>query len=67
MDMETLFETVNQLSGEERARLLSYLITGDSSKKTTEQDFVFDLFPGAIKTDDSFDDPLPDSFWLGQE
>jgi len=70
MDMETLFDTVDQLSEEERLRLLSYLTTGYRNRdiqQSVKKGWTFDLFPGAFKTDDSFDDPLPDSFWLGEE
>lgn len=71
-DLQSLYKVVDQLSEQERAQLMNYL-AGGTDRPTLDdaqpknRGWTFDLAPGAIQTTPDFDDPLPDSFWLGEE
>lgn len=70
IDLESLYETVDQLNPQQWAELMSYLASGHRSdapvKQTPRNPWQFDLARGAIQTTPDFDDPLPDEFWLGE-
>lgn len=63
IDLESLYETIDQLDLDQRAQLMDYLasgqreLVGDSQPKSGWQ---FDLARGAIETTPDFDDPLLD-------
>ena len=70
---ELLYE-VQKLSPSQQIDLIIQLfrhwliskITNSKSTKILEQR-VPNLHPGSCIFNDDFDDPLPDSFWLGEE
>jgi hypothetical protein len=68
IDLESLYQTVDQLDPQQRAKLLTYLTSGqrDAQPQHNTAEWQFDLAPGAIQTTPDFDDPLPDEFWLGE-
>lgn len=69
IDLKTLYDTVDQLDTEQRAKLMDYLASGyrtDESASQSSEAWQFNLARGAIQTTPDFDDPLPDEFWLGE-
>jgi len=66
MDMQQLFETIDQLEPDQLQQLQSYIAQRQYSPPVT---FVrkLNLHRGVMQTSDDFDDPLPDAFWLGEE
>jgi hypothetical protein len=68
INLESLYETVDQLTPQQRAKLMDYLVSGyhvDTTEAQPDSEWQFDLARGAIQTTPDFDDPLPDDFWLG--
>ena len=43
-----------------------FLLTQEKGK-VPRKERILGLHPGAIKTNEDFDAPLPESFWLGEE
>jgi hypothetical protein len=69
INLESLYQTVDQLGPDQRAKLIDYLTSGHRSEVPSKQasdEWQFDLARGAIQTTPDFDDPLPDEFWLGE-
>lgn len=69
VDFESLYETLDQLDPQQRAKIMTYLTSGrrpDTQEKQLSGEWQFDLAHGAIQTTPDFDDPLPDEFWLGE-
>lgn len=65
IDLESLYQTVDQLPLEQRAKLLLYLIQGQhpvAQGSPRSSEWQFDLARGLIQTTPDFDDPLPDRF-----
>ncbi len=65
IDLESLYQTVDQLPLEHRAKLLLYLMRGQRSVaqgSPQAREWQFDLARGLIQTTPDFDDPLPDRF-----
>ena len=69
MTFNELVQQIESLSIAERKRLISVIV--DSIATTTTQpqrERIPGLHAGStIWVSDDFDDPLPDSFWLGEE
>ena len=72
---QKIHHRIDQLLPEQLGLLVEFLDflqfrrSKDDSKRSSEtvQLRQPDLHPGAFIVSDDFDDPLPDSFWLGQE
>ena len=67
MDFEALLDTVGKLSASERKQLLDHLQASQNEPSRETKPWKFNLFPGVFHIDESFDDPLPDEFWLGTD
>jgi ribosomal protein L7/L12 len=67
-DMDKLIEQIDELSLAEIEELIEYLkVQRDLKEDKPKKPFILGLHPGAITITDDFNDPLPDSFWLGEE
>ena len=72
MSTQEIIEELPRLSPEERDRVAKALQdltkeNGAHAPQPVEQERRPDLHPGAWWIADDFDDPLPDSFWLGED
>ncbi len=73
-DLQTLFQTVDELTSEELKQLYLYITQKHvqfvtAPEKTPSRTRVIGLFENIGETwiSDDFDAELPDSFWLGEE
>jgi len=61
-DMQDVLSLVQELDTHELQQLRAFIDQQLASTDTR----IFDLHPGAMTMAADFDDPLPDSFWLGE-
>ena len=69
IDLESLYDTVDQLEPQQRMKLMNYLTSGDRTHPSNQSVVVrwqFNLAHHMIYTTSDFDDPLPDEFWTGE-
>jgi len=71
--LQELIQEARRLSWQEQLHLATQLLQWVEAKKPAHPESLTvkqrqpDLHPGAIAIGDDFDEPLPDSFWLGEE
>jgi hypothetical protein len=65
-DLDTLYHAVDELSPEEKRKLVEYIQQGKVVQSQPVHR-VIGLHPNAIWMSEDFDEELPDSFWLGEE
>ncbi|WP_204137801.1 hypothetical protein [Halomicronema sp. CCY15110] len=72
MTLQELIQEAQRLSWQEQLHLATRLLQWAETKMPTQHDSQLsqqrqpDLHPGAFCVADDFDEPLPDSFWLGE-
>lgn len=67
-DMQMLFTTIEALTPSERDQLRRFLDNLDTAPpRINRPPRILGLNAGALRIADDFNDPLPDSFWLGEE
>lgn len=72
MTLQELIQEAQRLSWQEQLHLATRLLQWAEAKMQTQdnvrspQQRQPDLHPGAFLVSDDFDEPLPDSFWLGE-
>lgn len=72
MTLQELIQEAQRLSWQEQLHLATRLLQWAEAKMQTHNDVQPlpqrqpDLHPGAFLVADDFDEPLPDSFWLGE-
>ena len=69
MTLQELIQEAQRLSWQEQFHLAARLLQWAEAKMQPEgktQPRQPDLHPGAFVMADDFDEPLPDSFWLGE-
>ena len=72
MTLQELIQEAQRLSWQEQLHLATRLLQWAEAKMQAHNDVQPlqqrqpDLHPGAFLVADDFDEPLPDSFWLGE-
>jgi hypothetical protein len=72
MTLQELIQEAQRLSWQEQFHLATRLLQWAEAKMPAQVEAASprqrqpDLHPGAFVVADDFDDPLPDSFWLGE-
>ena len=69
IDLESLYDTVDQLEPQQRMKLMNYLTSGYRTHPSNQPVAVrwqFNLAHQLIHTTPDFDAPLPDEFWMGE-
>ena len=72
MTLQELIQEAQRLSWQEQFHLATRLLQWAEAKMQVQTEELSqkqrqpDLHPGAFVVAEDFDDPLPDSFWLGE-
>lgn len=72
MTLQELIQEAQRLSWQEQFHLATRLLQGVEAKMQSQSEPQSskqrqpDLHPAAFLVSDDFDEPLPDSFWLGE-
>ncbi len=64
--MKSLITIVEALPPELQTRVYEYALSLQKISLPQDQPLILDMHKGALKTAEDFDEPLPDSFWLGE-
>ena len=68
--MEDLFAVIETLPPELQTKVYEYALslreTPPSQPLPHSQPLILDMHKGALTMTDDFDEPLPDTFWLGE-
>ena len=64
---QALLEQVRALTPAQQQTILDFAAFLRQQAPTASKERIPGLHPGAFVISDDFDDPLPDSFWLGEE